>query len=226
MAKDINNKEQEAAEIVSKGEKFFEKNSNLIFYIVLGIIIIAFGIWAYIQYVHKPKQTKAYESLYASEAQFIEGNDSTLLNTNTITNEGILATIKEYKGTKAAKLGYLYAGIAYYDMGKYQEAIDHLEKFKSSENMVAPSVVRLIGDCYVQLDQLDKAVSYFEKAADMADNEVISPSCLIKAAHVYEHQKKYDEAIKAYEKIKNKYYTAPEAENADAEVVRISSLKR
>lgn len=47
-----------------------------------------------------------------------------------------------------------------------------------------------MGDCCVQLDRFEEAIDYFKKAADKADNPVVSPGCLIKAARVYEHMQK------------------------------------
>ena len=48
----------------------------------------------------------------------------------------------------------------------------------------------------------------------------ISPSCLIKAGHVYEKLGKYDKAIALYNEVKTKYYTTPEAESVEADLLR------
>ena len=41
---------------------------------------------------------------------------------------------------------------------------------------------------------------------------------------MYEVQKKYDNAIAAYEKIVDKYYTASEVDQAEADIVRVKAL--
>ena len=217
-------KETTAGEVISRGEQFAERYSKPIMYGVLGVIVVAFGIWAYIQYVSKPRAAKASAELFRSEEQFIMGADSAVLKVSGVSEEGVLRIIDEYSGTAAANLSHLYAGIAYYDLGKYQEALDELKKFDAKDKMVAPSVVRLMGDCMIELDKLDEAVTYFEKAASLADNDVVSPGCLQKAARVYEVQKKYDNAIAAYEKIVDKYYTASEVDQAEADIVRVKAL--
>ena len=43
-----------------------------------------------------------------------------------------------------------------------------------------------------QLGKLEEAVKSYEAAAKTASSEAISPSCLIKAGHVYEKLGKYD----------------------------------
>lgn len=218
-------KEQETSEILSQGEHFFEKHANLIFYIVLGIIIVAFGVWAYIQYVAKPRTESAYESLYTAEDSFIMQEDSTVLATAGVSDQGVLEVTKKYSGTKAAKLAHLYAGVAYYDLGQYEKAITELKKYNANDKLVSPSVLRLLGDCSVQLDRFEEAIDYFTKAADRANNPVISPGCLIKAARVYEHLQKPSEALKLYKKVKDQYYDAPEATSVLADITRLEGVQ-
>lgn len=224
MAKNTHN-EHEASEVLSRGEHFFEKNANLIFYIALGVIIVAFGIWAYLKYVQAPRADKAYEAIYSAEENFINRQDSAILVASGLSNESLLDVAKKYKGTKASNLSHVYAGIAYYDMGQYEKALDELKKYKGKDKMVAPSVVRLMGDCSVQLNKLDEAINYFVKAASRADNDVVSPGCLIKAARVYEQQNKVDKALALYREVKDKYYTSPEATQVLADITRLEGAK-
>ena len=94
-----------------------------------------------------------------------------------------------------------------------------------TQGFEAIAIQRIIGDCYVQLGKLDDAVKAYETAAKQASNEAISPSCLIKAGHVYEKQGKYDKAIALYNEVKTKYYTAPEAETVEADLVRAQAAQ-
>ena len=81
--------------------------------------------------------------------------------------------------------------------------------------MISPASQAALGDAYAHLNQLDKAVDAFKKAADMADskaeddtNNSLSPTFLIKAGEVLESQGKKDEALKIYQDIKKKYTTS------------------
>jgi len=121
---------------------------------------------------------------------------------------GFEAIAKNFSGTDAANLAHAYSGICLYDQGKYQEALAELKKFSADETVVAPSVQRMIGDCLAQLGKLEEAVKTYEAAAKAASSEAISPSCLIKAGHVYEKLGKYDKAIALYNEVKTKYYNA------------------
>ena len=205
-------------EKVMQGEQFFERHGKKIMNGVGAIVLIALGIFAYIKFVKEPKNVKASTQLFVSEEQFIMGQDSLALKG--AGGPGFEAIAKNFSGTDAANLAHAYSGICLYDMGKYQEALAELQKFSSDEALVAPSIQRMIGDCYVQLGKLEDAVKAYESAAKSANSEAISPSCLIKAGHVYEKLGKYDQAVKAYQEVKDKYYTAPEAEMVEADLIR------
>ena len=209
-------------EIASKSERFVEKNVSKILTVVLIIIVLVAGIFAYFQFVKKPKAQKALSESYVAEDLFINGEDSAALYGQN-GHKGLLAIAKEYSSTETGNLSHAYAGICFYDMGKYQEALEELKKFSADESVVAPSIERLIGDCYVQLKKPEEAVKAFEKAAKDADNDAISPLCLVKAGHVYETLKQYDKALNCYKQIKDKYYTAPEAETVDADIMRVEA---
>lgn len=205
-------------EKVMQGEQFFERHGKKIMIGVGAIVLIALGIFAYIKFVKEPKNVKASTQLFVSEEQFIMGQDSLALKG--AGGPGFEAIAKNFSGTDAANLAHAYSGICLYDQGKYQEALAELKKFSADETVVAPSVQRMIGDCYVQLGKLEDAVKTYEAAAKAASSEAISPSCLIKAGHVYEKLGKYDKAIALYNEVKTKYYTAPEAESVEADLLR------
>ena len=78
--------------------------------------------------------------------------------------------------------------------------------------MISPAAEAALGDAYAHLNQLDKAVEAFKKAADMADskadddtNNSLSPSFLIKAGEILESQGNKTEAVEIYQDVKKKY---------------------
>ena len=205
------NKELEVEEIVSKSEQFIENNSKKIIY---GIIAVALVVGAVLGIKHGylvPQEKKA------AAAMFKGGNGADY--------EGFEAIIDQYGSTDAGNLAKAYAGICYYKMGDTQKAIDLLKSFSGKDQMVSPAVTGLIGDCYVNMGNTKEGISYFEKAAKEADNEVISPIYLKKAGIAYENLKEYDKAVKAYTTIKDKYYTSMEASDIDKYITRASAGK-
>lgn len=208
-------------EKILQGEDFFERHGKKLLTALGVVLILALGCFAYYKFVHEPKALKAANQLYLAESQFIAGQDSLALKGAGAAQPGFEAIAKNFSGTDAAQLAHAYSGICLYDMGKYQEALNELKQFSSDDALVAPSIQRMIGDCYVQLGKYEDAIKAYESAAKQADSEALSPSCLIKAGHVYEKLGKYDKAIAAYEQVKAKYYTnTADAERVEADLIR------
>ena len=79
--------------------------------------------------------------------------------------------------------------------------------------MISPAAEAALGDAYAHLNQLDKAVDAFKKAASMADskaedgtNNSLSPTFIIKAGEILESQGK--KMGKLYQDAKKKYVNA------------------
>lgn len=86
----------------------------------------------------------------------------------------------------------------------------------SNDAMVSPAAVAALGNAYAHVNQLDKAISSLNKAADMADSEgqdgvnnSLSPTFRLQAAILLESQGKKQDALKIYQDIKTKYVNSP-----------------
>lgn len=204
-----------------KSEQFLEKYLK---HILTGVGVVVLGVggyFAYQKFVAEPAAEKASVALFKAEDKFLTGQDSLALKGEGIATKSLDAIIKEHSGSDAANLAQAYKGIALYDAGKYQEAIDALSKFSSSDEYVGPSIQRLIGDAYAELGKYQEAANAYEKAASQSDNDAITPSCLIKAGHAYEKLGKKDKAAELYQSIKDKYASTPEAQIVDADLSRV-----
>jgi tetratricopeptide (TPR) repeat protein len=65
--------------------------------------------------------------------------------------------------------GYLYLGIAYYDMGFSKKALEYLKKAEeltSSENDLAV-IYRFMGEALIDMKKLDEALTYLNKALSL-----------------------------------------------------------
>lgn len=210
-------------ESVFKTEQFLEKYIKQILGAVAAVVVCVGGYFAYQKFVAEPKEEKAATALFKAEDKFINGQDSLALKGEGVATKGLESIIKDYSGTDAANLAQAYKGIALYDAGKYQEAIDALKAFDGDDAYVKPSLMRLIGDAYAQLGKYDEAAKTYEEAARKADNDAISPSCLIKAGHAYEKLGNKSKALELYQTVKDKYYTSPESQTVEADIARASA---
>lgn len=220
------NKEFEVEEIVSKSEQFIENNSKKIIY---GIIAIALVVAAVLGVKHGyliPQEKKAAAAIFKGEQYFAKDSFALALNGNGADYEGFEAIIDQYGSTPSGNLAKAYAGICYFKMGDTEKALDKLKSFSGDDNMISPAVTGLIGDCYVNMGKTKEGISYFEKAARQADNEIVSPVYLKKAGIAYESLKQYKDAEKAYSTIKEKYFNSMEASDIDKYITRASALNK
>lgn len=211
---------------LTQSEAFLIKYKNAIIGGVIAVIIIVAGIIMYKNLYTEPREEKAQAALFKGQEYFEQDAFEQALNGDSIGYVGFLKVADDYSGTKAANLAKAYAGICYAQLGKYEEAVKMLDSFDGNEQMVAPAIMGAAGNCYAQLGQLDKAASTLVSAADKADNNTLSPIFLLQAGEIMEKQGKYDDAIKAYTKIKDKYFQSYQAMDIDKYIEQAKLMKK
>lgn len=213
-------------EALTQSEAFLIKNKNAIIGAVVAVIIIVAGIVMYKNLYAEPREEKAQAALFKGQEYFEADAYEQALNGDSIGFVGFAKIADEYSGTKAGNLAKAYMGICYAHLGKYEEAVKALDSFSGKDQMVAPAMKGAIGNWYAQLGQLDKAAPMLVKAADEADNNSLSPIYLVQAGEIYVKQGKYDDAIKAYTKIKDKYFRSYQARDIDKYIEQAKLKKK
>ena len=213
----------EATENINNREAFFMKYKKAILIAVAAIIVVIAGVFLYISQISGPREEKASTALSKGQTYFNNEMFEQAVNGDGAGFVGFAKLADEYGGTKAGNLANLYAGLCYANLGKWAEAQKSLDAFSTEgDQMISPASQAALGDAYAHLNQLDKAVDAFKKAADMADskaeddtNNSLSPIFLIKAGEVLESQGKKDEALKIYQDIKKKYVNSMLVQSAE-----------
>ena len=201
---------------VTKTEAFFEKNKKAIIVAVVAVIAIVVGAILFNNYYLEPRANEASTELAKSQELFDQQQyDKALV--------GFQKVASDYSSTDAGNLAQLYIGLCQAQQGKWQEAVNALESFSSKgDQMISPAAEGALGNAYANLKQLDKAVEHLKKAAEMADNNSLSPTFLIQAGEILESQGKKDEALKLYQKVKEKYFNSMQYQTIDAYIERAS----
>lgn len=213
----------EATENINNREAFFMKYKKAILIAVAAIIVVIAGVFLYISQISGPREEKASTALSKGQTYFNNEMFEQAVNGDGAGFVGFAKLADEYSGTKAGNLANLYSGLCYANLGKWAEAQKSLDAFSTEgDQMISPASQAALGDAYAHLNQLDKAVDAFKKAADMADskaeddtNNSLSPIFLIKAGEVLESQGKKDEALKIYQDIKKKYVNSMLVQSAE-----------
>ncbi len=210
-------------EAFSKTEQFIEKYQKIILLVVGVIVIIVLGFFGFKRFYLGPKEKEAQTQMFMAEKYFEQDSLNKALNGDG-QYLGFLAIIDEYGMTKSANLSNYYAGICYLKLGQFDQAIDHLKKFSSSDEFVGPMAKGAIGDAYMELKQVDKAADYYEDAADMRKNDFSTPLFLMKAAMAYEELGKFDKALGMYKRIKADYPRSNEGREIDRYITYTEGL--
>ena len=216
----------------NKAEEFVEKNQKYIFIIVAAVAVVVLGYLGYKQFVAKPAQEMAMNDMYQAQKFFNDAVAGTSKDSlyNLALNGGngklgMLDITEEYGSTPAGNLAHYYAGMAYLNTKKYKEAVEHLTKFESEDEILAPMAKGAIGDAFVQLDQKEDALDYYKQAYKLRTNEFSTPTYLYKAGITALDLGKTDEAIKFFETIKNDYPNATEAANASIFIGKAEAMQ-
>lgn len=193
-------------------EDFFLKFKKQIITGVVVVLLVVAGAILYNVFVAGPREDKASTAIAKGEQYFNEEQFDKALNGDGAGYVGFVKIASDYSSTDAGNLANLYAGLSFYNLGKYTEAVTYLEKFSTKgDAMVSPTATAALANAYAQTGNVDKAINTLKKAADMADskaedvNNSISPTFLLQAGKLLESQKKNDEALKIYQDIKKKY---------------------
>lgn len=190
----------------------------------LAVVVVAVaGFFLYKSFILEPKNQKANEALFKGEQYFAMNDYDKALKGDSTGYKGFIYIAEEYSSTKAGNLARLYAGMSYAQSGNYQEAVKYLESYdECDDEMITPAAVGVLGNCYAQLNQLDKATETLLKAAEMADNTTLSPMYLQQAGEIFESQGNTAKALNCYKEIKNKYPQSMQAVEIDKYIERLS----
>lgn len=225
----IYDKESETAEVfdtldstASKMGNWFTRNQK---YIFGGILVLGVATVAYLGYNHfilEPKEEEAAGEMFQAQQYFEQAvngqNSDSLYNLALNGGEGKMGFLKiaeDYAGTGAASIANYSAGMAYLNLGKFKEAIQHLEKFQSEDLILKATSLGAIGDAFSELNQPEQALEYYVKAANHNQNDFTTPRFSYKAGLTALQLGKKEEALKLFTLVKEQYSSSAEAMNVD-----------
>ncbi|MFK7954095.1 MAG: tol-pal system YbgF family protein [Ekhidna sp.] len=210
--------------IVEKANEFFDskKNRNLVFGLGGVIALIVIGFSGYNYYI-TDKNNEAQEEMY--QAQYYFEQDSLAQGLNGDGNSyGFLDIMDLYSGTDAANLAKFYAGASYLRLGDYDGAIRQLTDYSSSDYLLQARAYALVGDAYMEMDDFENAVGYYEDAASYKPNASFTPIYLKKLAIAQEQNGANSAAATTYGKIVKEYPRSAQIHDAKKNKARLEAI--
>jgi len=212
-------------ETANKVEDWAAANQKYIFMVVGAVALCALLYMGFTKFVQEPKEADAANAAYVAQDYFAKAVNASGTTQDSLFNlalngvngkVGLVDVAKSYSGTKAGNLANYAAGMAYLNMNDYKNAVSYLDHFTSEDEVFGASAKGAIGDAFVQLNQLEDALSEYKKAIALTTNTYTTPKFLYKAAVVALDLGKNDVAATYLTQIKENYATSLEAAKVDA----------
>ncbi len=208
---------------LSRTESFIVENQNVISIVVGVIVVIILAYFGFQKYYLEPQNDEAQIQMYNAQSYFeADSLDKALYGDGN--SLGFVDIAKDYSITKAGNLANYYAGLSFLKKGSYEQALDYLKSFESSDRIVGSMAKGAIGDAYLEQDDKSSAISYYLEAAHRDDNDFTTPLFLFKAGNVYELDMNYSKAVDTYKEIKEDYPKSNEALEIDKYIARAEGL--
>tara|TARA_B100001063_G_scaffold53834_2_gene47867 strand:+ start:650 stop:1402 length:753 start_codon:yes stop_codon:yes gene_type:complete len=213
----------------SKTELFVNRYQKYLVGFITFLVLVFVIYFSYNKFILQPKVNESNTEIFTAQKYFNEAvnadeSSDSLFSLSLLGAEGkfgFLDIIENYSGTPAANLSYYYSGIAYYNMEKFDLAIKYLNSFKSEDKILSALAMSTIGDSFVQLNQLEDGLIYFEKALSKADdNSFIKPIVLLKSGNIALHLNKKSKARNYFQQIKDDFPNSPQADTIDINIAQ------
>lgn len=208
---------------LSRTERFIEENQKYFMSGLVILLILVVGIIGYVRFIRNPHIAEAWEESYKAEFYFERDSFSLALYGDGFF-PGFLDIIDDYGRTPAGNAARYYAGVCYMRLGDYDEAIRHLDRFKSSDPMVGAMAIAIHGDALVELGNPEKGLEKYLEAEKHASNEFLSPNFIMKAAAIYEELGDFEAALDLYKRIKTEYHGSSEQQEIEKYIQRAKIL--
>lgn len=162
---------------------FIEKYGKQCGIAIAAVLVIVFGFMGYKNLISEPREAAANDAISTAQKALSQQDSASVA----LLQKEAQKVADEYGSTAAGNLSHLYAGIALYNQGKYQAALDEFKSYDLCDDQnVSAAALAAVGDCQACLKQYDDAVKSFKKAADKAGSENIKVMYLIKAGEICE----------------------------------------
>jgi tetratricopeptide (TPR) repeat protein len=206
-----------------QAQGFVEQNQTIILGVLTAVIVLIGGWLAYKNFVQEPKQREAVTAMSQAQMQFERDSFAQALTNPGGGALGFIDIMEEYSGTPAANVAKYYAGVSYLNLGQFDAAISYLEEYNADGRVLPITKFGTLGDAYAENGDLDKALSFYKKAANAEENDILTPYYMMKVGMLQEKQGNTDAALSAYQELKDEYPTSAAATDVDKYIARLST---
>jgi tetratricopeptide (TPR) repeat protein len=205
-----------------KATTFYETNKRTISIGVTALVIAVFAAVLYLKN-RADNNEKALTQLGSVFQLYDEGQYQTAIDGVPERNiQGLKAIVENFGNSRGGELAEFYLANAYFNTGKYAEALKAFEDCSPPDELLEVSRLAGIGACHEAMGNHAKAAQYFERAGTKSAKDINAAENLNNAARNYGQAGEKDKAIELYKRIKKTYPTTTFARDADRFISQLS----
>lgn len=207
----------------SKSEKFVKKNKTVFLGAIAAVVLVVVG-FMFWRKSSAEKEEDAFRAIYRAEYFFGQDSLDLALNGDGVDVMGFKEVASEYAGTKAGNLANYYMGSIELEKGNFENAASYFDSYDNDAFLISARAFALTGDAYMELEKLDEAIKYYQKAVKSMPNEEFTPRYMVKLGLAYELAGQYSEARLTYEQLVKDYPQAVEINDVKRDLAKVSIL--
>lgn len=206
-----------------KATGFYEQNKKNIQYGILAVVAVVVLIVVYVNN-RSGNDEKAMTEL--GKVYSLYDNNQFQLAVDGVPERnisGLKSVVDNYGGTHSGELARFYLANAYYQLGKYDEALSQFEDFSTDNELLVVSRLAGIAACQEAKGMYGDAASNFEKAATKYAKDVNVAENYFHAARNYVKVGNKERALEIYKKIKKEYPKSTYVRDIDRHIAQVSA---
>ena len=223
MAETKQDQQFDIAQTIGKAEHFVNQNKKSLS-IIVGAIVLAAGGYLFYQYSYVAGKEKEVQAVMFHAEEYFKADSLKLAINGDGNNPGFEEIINQYGVTPSANLAHLYLGMAYLKQKNYDQAIEALKGYNPHDRITPSLALGAIGDAYMEKNEVDEAISYYEKATKEKPNNFTTPILMMKLAAALESKGNYKDSKELYETLKKEYPASQEAMQAEKYIARAEAM--
>ncbi len=135
---------------------------------------------------------------------------------------GLRSIVDNFGNSRGGELARFMLASAYFELGRYDEALQQFEDFSAPDDMLAASRLAGIAQCHEARRDYKAAAENFERAGVKNAKDLLAPEYLSNAARNYGLAGDKERAIELYKRLKKNYPTSPYARDVDRFIAQMS----
>lgn len=200
---------------------FYENNRNLVYGIIAAIVVVAL-LAVGLAWNSARRNDEALERMATAVQRYEAGAYQAALDGD-ISFMGLLDIADEYGGTDAGNLARFYAADALFRVGDLERSLEYFRDYDKEADYLGASAFAGEAAIHEMQEDFSRAGDLYVRAANVFESDITSPDYLLKAGRAYERAGEIDEAMEAYERIREDFPDSQAASNVDFHLARLEA---